>query len=200
MIFSKSYWQSSAKKLKETKYLAIIGLFVAVKVAASFVSIRVSENLYVSPSFLFTSVEGAIIGPAAAIVSGAVTDVVGYMMNSRGYSFFPGYTLSAILGVMTYALFLYQRKITILRLALAKTVCNYGINVGLGSLWSAMMLSKGYMYYAAQSLVKNSILLPFEIIALTALFNMLIPTLVKQRLIIPQDPLPLKLIEKKKQA
>jgi hypothetical protein len=56
------------------------------------------------------------------------------------------------------------------------------------------------MYYAAQSLVKNSILLPFEIIALTALFNMLIPTLVKQRLIIPQDPLPLKLIEKKKQA
>ncbi|MDO4415885.1 MAG: folate family ECF transporter S component [Erysipelotrichaceae bacterium] len=197
MLFSKEYWKSSAVKLKNTRYLTIIGLFIACKVAASFVSIRVSENLYVSISFLFTSVEGAIIGPVASLVSGAVTDVVGYMINSRGYSFFPGYTLSAMLGVTIYALFLYRRKITILKLALAKTINNYCVNVALGSLWSAMMMSKGYIFYATQSLIKNSILLPFEIIALVALFNMLIPTLQRQKLIIQQDPLPLKLFAKK---
>jgi hypothetical protein len=60
-----------------------------------------------------------------------------------------------------------------------------------------MMMSKGYIYYATQSLIKNSILLPFEIIALIALFNMIIPTLQRQKLIIPQDPLPLKLFAKK---
>ena len=199
MLFTAEYWRSSAEKLKSTKYLALIGLFIACKVVASFVSIRVSENLYVSISFLFTSVEGAIIGPVAGMVSGAITDVVGYMVNSRGYSFFPGYTLSAMLGVFVYAIFLYRRKITIAKLAAAKAVNNYFVNVLLGSLWSAMMMSKGYIFYATQSLIKNSILLPFEILALTALFNMLVPTLVRQKLIIPQDPLPLKLVAKKDQ-
>ena len=196
MLFTAEYWRSSAEKLKSTKYLALIGLFIACKVVASFVSIRVSENLYVSISFLFTSVEGAIIGPVAGMVSGAITDVV---VNSRGYSFFPGYTLSAMLGVFVYAIFLYRRKITIAKLAAAKAVNNYFVNVLLGSLWSAMMMSKGYIFYATQSLIKNSILLPFEILALTALFNMLVPTLVRQKLIIPQDPLPLKLFAKKDQ-
>lgn len=189
MFFTKEYWKSSAEKLRSTKYLAIIGLFIAMKVVISFVSIRVSENLYVSLSFLFTSVEGAIIGPVASLVSGAITDVVGYMVNSRGYSFFPGYTLSAMLGVTIYALFLYRRKITIAKLAAAKFINNYFVNVALGSVWSAMMMSKGYIYY--------SILLPFEIIALVALFNMIIPTLQRQKLIVPQDPLPLKLFAKK---
>lgn len=197
MLFTREYWQSSFSKLKDIRYLAIIGLFIGMKVVASFISIRVSENLYVSLSFLFTSVEGAIIGPAAGMVSGAVTDVVGYMINSRGYPFFPGYTLSAMLGLLVYGVFLYRRKITIARLALSKIIVNYFVNVLLGSVWSAMMMSKGYIFYATQSLIKNSILLPFEIIALTALFNMLIPTLQRQRLIIPQDPLPLKLFEKK---
>ncbi|MDO5109037.1 MAG: folate family ECF transporter S component [Erysipelotrichaceae bacterium] len=197
MFFTKEYWKSSAEKLRSTKYLAIIGLFIAMKVVISFVSIRVSENLYVSLSFLFTSVEGAIIGPVASLVSGAITDVVGYMVNSRGYSFFPGYTLSAMLGVTIYALFLYRRKITIAKLAAAKFINNYFVNVALGSVWSAMMMSKGYIYYATQSLIKNSILLPFEIIALVALFNMIIPTLQRQKLIVPQDPLPLKLFAKK---
>jgi len=196
-MFTKDYWKSSAEKLKSTKYLALIGLFIACKVIASFISIRVSENLYVSISFLFTSVEGAIIGPVAGMVSGAVTDVVGYMVNSRGYSFFPGYTLSAMLGLFVYAIFLYRQKITIVRIAAAKAIVNYGVNVLLGSVWSAMMMSKGYIFYATQSLIKNSILLPFEIIALVALFNVLIPTLVRQKLIIPQDPLPVKLIAKK---
>lgn len=196
-MFTKDYWKSSAEKLKSTKYLALIGLFIACKVIASFISIRVSENLYVSISFLFTSVEGAIIGPVAGMVSGAVTDVVGYMVNSRGYSFFPGYTLSAMLGLFVYAIFLYRQKITIVRIAAAKAIVNYGVNVLLGSVWSAMMMSKGYIFYATQSLIKNSILLPFEIIALVALFNVLIPTLVRQKLIIPQDPLPIRLFAKK---
>ncbi len=196
-MFTKDYWKSSAEKLKSTKYLALIGLFIACKVIVSFISIRVSENLYVSISFLFTSVEGAIIGPVAGMVSGAVTDVVGYMVNSRGYSFFPGYTLSAMLGLFVYAIFLYRQKITIVRIAAAKAIVNYGVNVLLGSVWSAMMMSKGYIFYATQSLIKNSILLPFEIIALVALFNMLIPTLVRQKLIIPQDPLPIRLFAKK---
>ena len=85
----------------------------------------------------------------------------------------------------------------IVRIAAAKAIVNYGVNVLLGSVWSAMMMSKGYIFYATQSLIKNSILLPFEIIALVALFNVLIPTLVRQKLIIPQDPLPIRLFAKK---
>ncbi|NCB34255.1 MAG: hypothetical protein EOM64_10360 [Erysipelotrichia bacterium] len=60
---------------------------------------------------------------------------------------------------------------------------NYLINVLLGSCWSAMLYSKGYYYYFAKSLVKNTILLPFEVAALYALFKLLMPYLRKKKLI-----------------
>ena len=96
-------------------------------------------------------------------------------------------------GSVIYALFLYRQRITILRLALAKTVVNYGVNVLLGALWSQMLYGKGYIYYAGKSLVKNTMMLPAEIIILVLLFNVIVPILQKRRLIPNSTTVPLKL-------
>ena len=73
-------------------------------------------------------------------------------------------------------------------------VVNYLVNVLMGSLWSSIMYSKGYMYYMAKSLVKNSVLLPVEIIMIIIVFNLMIPFLEKRKLITPQRirPVPLR--------
>ena len=191
-MFTKDYWKSSADKLRQPRYLALIALFIAVKSVAGMFRIPVGENLNIILTFVFVSTEACIIGPAAGLVSGMVTDLVGFMMFPGGPFFF-GYTLTAMLGSLVYALFLYRRRVTVLRLALAKAVCNYFINVLLGSLWSAMLYSKGYVYYATASLLKNTLLLPFEIIILVLVFNLIVPVLQNRKLIGRETEVPLRL-------
>lgn len=192
-MFNKEYWESSFQKLKDTKYLTIMALFIALKVMAEvFFDIRIAENLFISLSFVFASIEACIIGPGAGLVSGFITDIISFILNSKGYSFFPGYTLSAMLGMFIFGLFFYRQRITITKIIGAKFCINYFVNALLGSVWSTIIMSKGYFYYLAQSLIKNTILLPIEVIILVLLFNLLIPILEKKGLIIKQDHLPIK--------
>ncbi|HCK88703.1 MAG TPA: folate family ECF transporter S component [Erysipelotrichaceae bacterium] len=191
-MFTREYWKSSAQKLRQTEYLALIAMFIAVKCVAGAFYIPVGENLRILMTFVFVASEAAIIGPVAGAVSGMIADIVGFMIHPSGPFFF-GYTITAMCGSVIYALFLYRQRITILRLALAKTVVNYGVNVLLGALWSQMLYGKGYIYYAGKSLVKNTMMLPAEIIILVLLFNVIVPILQKRRLIPNSTTVPLKL-------
>ena len=79
---------------------------------------------------------------------------------------------------MIYALFFYRAKITWRRIILAKVITNIQ-NVLLGSLWSAMLYSKGYIYYLTTSAVKNALYLPLQILMLGFLLQALLPVLHK---------------------
>ena len=52
-------------------------------------------------------------------------------------------------------------------------------NVLLGSLWSAILYSKGYLYYLSTSAVKNLLYLPVQILLLWLLLRALLPVLHK---------------------
>ena len=174
-------FKSSWKKLSDTRWLALIASFIALKVVMSFFALPVGENLYFSLTFLIVALEAMLIGPSAGMVSGALSDLIGYMINPMG-PWFPGYTLTAMLGEFVYGWFFYEKDIRWRDIIWAKVITSYGVNVLLGSLWSAMLYSKGYLYYAAKSLLKNTVLLPFQVALLGAFFALLFPILKKYRL------------------
>lgn len=87
--------------------------------------------------------------------------------------------LTTILGCIVYALFFYRARITWRRIILAKLLTNIQ-NVFLGSLWSAILYSKGYLYYMATSAVKNALYLPLQILMIGFLFQALLPVLGRQ--------------------
>ena len=109
-------------------------------------------------------------------------------MIHPGGPFFPGYTLNTVLAVAIYALFFYRQRITVWRVAAAKVLTNYPVNVGLGCLWSHMLYGKGYLYYAATSVVKNTLYLPVQILLLYMLLQGLLPSLRRTRLLSPEHP------------
>ena len=76
--------------------------------------------------------------------------------------------------------------ITVARIFLAK-LCTNVLNVFLGSLWSAILYGKGYLYYLVSSLVKNTIMIPIEVILLLILFRALSPMLRRMHLV-PVEP------------
>ena len=87
-----------------------------------------------------------------------------------------------MLGVLTYALFLYRAPLRVWRIFCAKLVTNVQ-NVVLGALWIAILNSNGRFsleaWYASASLsaVKNLIMLPVQTVLLVLLLRALQPAL-----------------------
>lgn len=184
---SAAYWRAALAELHNLRSLVFAALIVALSIVISAFYIPVADNLRIYFKFLVTAVGSAVYGPVMAALVGAAADTLGFFIHPSG-GYFPGYLLSEVLGNVIFALLLYRRRITVLRLFLARALIDFGVNVALGSLWSAMLYSKGYVFYAGASLVKNSLLLVPEVLLLALLFSMLLPILTRQKAVPPQEP------------
>ena len=91
-----------------------------------------------------------------------------------------------MLGSVTYALFFYRQRLSVLRIFLCRLVVNLVINVLIGSIWSAMLMGKGYYYYLTKSIVKNLLLLPAETAVMYVVFRTMTPLLERMKLVVPQ--------------
>lgn len=177
-IFSLHYWKTAARELNHLKILTLAAVLIALSVVLSSFYIPVAENLHISFTFLVMSLGAVIYGPVVGLVVGAVSDIVGFIIHPFGM-FFPGYTLSAMLGCFIYGIFFYRKRITILRIFLAKFLVNFVVNVGLGCLWSSILIGKGYLFFLANSLIKNTLMLPIEVFLLYAVLQILLPVLIR---------------------
>ena len=174
--FSKPYWHDAVKDFKRLPTLAFSAVMIAACVALSYVpSIPVGDQVRVTWGFLARAMCGMVGGPVNALVFGAAEDTISYLLYPTG-PYFPGYMLTTMLGTLLYALFLYRTQVTVVRIFLAK-LCTNVLNVTLGALWSAILYSKGYLYYASTSLVKNAIMLPVQTAMLAVFFAAALPIL-----------------------
>ena len=151
-IFSPSYWSAAWKEVKDLRRLTFAALICALSIVVGGFFITVGDNLRVYFTYFITSVGCAVYGPILGLMVAAVTDTLNYVLFPSG-AYFPGYLLSEMAGALIYSLFLYRKKITVLRLFGAKFCVNYLVNVGLGCLWSQILYGKGYLYYMIKSLI-----------------------------------------------
>lgn len=173
-IFSGFYWKTAWKELSNLRKLIFAALLGSLSVIAGAFYIMVGDNLRVYFTFLITAAGCAVYGPVMGVVAAVVTDTLNFILFPSG-PYFPGYVLSEICSALIYALFLYRRKISLFRLLGAKLMVNYFVNVLLGCVWSEILSGKGYLYYLVKSTIKNTLMLPVEVIALSALFSFLAP-------------------------
>lgn len=173
-LFSRAYWRAAAEEFKNLRTLVFAALICALSVAVTPLFVPVGENLRVMFTFLIFSVGASVYGPLMAVLVGLVSDNLAFFLAPSGPWFF-GYTLSTMVAGFWYGLVLYRRRPTMLRLFASRAVVNLLVNVAMGSIWSAVLYGKGYLYYLVKSLVKNTILLPFEVMLLGALFALVLP-------------------------
>ena len=176
--FSWAYWKDAAADSKKLRTLVFSALMVAACVALGRIpSIVVGAGgAKVSWGFLGRALCALVGGPVNALVFGFVEDTVGYFMNPDG-GYNPFYIFTTMLGVFTYAMFLYRAEETVLRVFLAKLVTNVE-NVFLQSLGSYLWYSsKGYWALVVERAVKNAVMLPVQTIMLAALFAAMLPIL-----------------------
>ena len=178
-----SYWRCALREFRSLRTLVFSALMIAACVALSYVPSvpAVAGVKLTSWGFLARSTCALVGGPLNALVFGLAEDTISYLLHPTG-PYFPGYALTTMLGTFTYAVFFYRARMTVLRIFLAK-LCNNVQNVLLGSLWSAILYDKGYLYYVTTRVFTNTVRLPFEVLILTVLFSALLPVLYRARLI-----------------
>ena len=178
--FSKGYWLNAVSNLKSTKKIVLASIMIALMIVINVYGVALNieflgRKIYFE--FIPAAVCSMLVGPVLGIFAGAISDVVGFFIMPGGDAFFFGYTLSAILSSLIYALFLYRTRITVVKIILAKLLVNLIVNVCLGTLWRVMMMDAYNMYWTffGLALLKNIILLPFEVSILYYLLKYLIP-------------------------
>lgn len=184
--WSPAWWRSALAELRSFRTMVLAALLLALRIVVSAFFIPLGDNLRVYFSFFVTGLGSVVFGPFWALLYGFGSDVLGYLIHPTG-GFFPGYVLTAMLGALCYALFLYRARITVLRLFLCKLCVNLLVNVGLGALWSSILYGKGYYYYLAKSIVKNLLLLPVETALLVLFLSLMLPIMARSGLV-PAQP------------
>ncbi|MCQ2448504.1 MAG: folate family ECF transporter S component [Oscillibacter sp.] len=176
--FSAAYWRDAAKELKDLRKLTFAALMIAMcNVLSAIPSIPLIGGAKVTWGFLARSICALVCGPVLGLVFGFAEDILSFFITGGGgYPFFPGYTLTTMLGVLIYALFLYRTPITFRRVFAAKLLTNIE-NVLLGALWMSILSGKAWMVTASASAIKNLIMLPVQTGMLVLLFAALLPAM-----------------------
>jgi ECF transporter S component (folate family) len=182
--FSVAYWRDAARELRDLRKLTFAALMIALCIVLGYVpSVALFGGAKITWGFLARSVCAMVCGPVLGVAFGFAEDILSFFLTGGGgYPFFPGYTLTTMLGVFIYALFLYRSNITIRRVFLAKLLTNLE-NVVLGSLWSAILYEKAWSVMAAASAAKNAIMLLPQTAILVVLFALLLPALRRMKLV-----------------
>lgn len=185
--FSRAFWSDAAKETKSLKKLAFAALMIALCVMLSHVpSVPLWGGAKITWGFLGRSVCAWVCGPVLGLVFAVAEDLLSFFLTGGGgYPFFPGYTLTTMLGVLIYALFFYRQEMTIRRIFLAKLLTNVQ-NVLLGALWSSILYGKAYLVMASGSAIKNLVMLPFQTVILVVLFTAIMPALGRMGLVAKQ--------------
>jgi ECF transporter S component (folate family) len=148
--------------MKKTRIIVFMGLLVAMNIVLErFLSIQ-TPIVRISFGFLPIALAGALFGPVGGAVAGGLSDILGTLVAGQG-GYFPGFTLTAVLGGAVYGFFLYKKPASVKRTALAVLIITVVCNIALNTLWLTVLTGKGALAILPPRLVKDGILLPVQV-------------------------------------
>ena len=177
--FCAEYWRLAFAEMKNPRSLVLAALILGMRVAVKPLSIHIAGDLTIGIGFIVNALGSMIYGPVMALLSGALSDTLGFLAFPDGI-YFPPYMITEMAGSFVFALFLYRAELSIPRLILCRFCICFFVNVLLAypiHVWyySAAM---GRAYSIAWiRIVKNIVMFPIEAVILAVIFRSIIPPL-----------------------
>lgn len=110
---------------------------------------------------------GLLFGPAGGALTGLTADLIGYLINSHGGPFFPGFTLSAALVGLIPGLL--RRRLkgspTLIQAALIVLVTDLVTGVLLNTLWLTILYGQGFFVILPMRMLARLVTLPIYSLA-----------------------------------
>jgi ECF transporter S component (folate family) len=159
----KKIYIESIKEMKLTHNLVLCGLMGALAIVLNYTtSIFITDYIRIGFSGLPNRVIDYLLGPGVGAIFGGVMDILKYFTKPAGGSFFPGYTLSAILGGLIYGSLLYNKPVKLWRVLAAEFLAKLFVNCGLNTLWLKIMYGNAFWAILPTRALKNLIMLPID--------------------------------------
>ena len=175
--FSKEYWRLAFGEMKNPRTLVFAALILALRIAVKPLSITIAGDLTEGIGFIINAFGSMVYGPVVALLSGALSDTLGFLVFPSGV-YFPAYMITEMAGSFVFALFLYRAEISIPRLILCRFCICFFVNVLLAypihTAYYSIMLGKDYSLTWIR-IVKNIVLFPIEAVLLAVIFRSLLP-------------------------
>lgn len=175
----------SALELKSTRNLVLCAMMAALAIVLSYTtSFYITNDIKVGFSGLPNRLVDFMFGPVVGCIFGGLMDVVKFFIKPDG-AFFPGYTLTAMIGGLIYGMFYYRLQIkqphlttetgwpkvkawilanvsSILLILIANVLVKFICNIGMNSLWSSMFTGKAWLAILPGRVLKNLIQIPVD--------------------------------------
>lgn len=148
--------------MKKTKIIVFTGLFIALNVVLDrFLSIQ-TDIVRISLGFLPIALTGYLFGPVAGGLAGALSDIVGMIVFPKG-AYFPGFTLTGLIGGAAYGLILNKKPVSILRVTAVVLAVAAVCDLGLNTFWLYIITGKAAFAIFVPRLVKTAIMIPIQV-------------------------------------
>lgn len=111
---------------------------------------------------------GVLFGPGAGALTGLAADLIGYLVNSHGGAFFPGFSLSAALTGLIPGLLLYKHRsnLNLRQIGVVVLVTDLLTGVLLNTFWLTILYGQGFFVLLPMRLVARLLTLPIYTVTL----------------------------------
>ncbi len=148
-------------ELKKPRSLALCAMLAALHIILNQFTIQVSAYLEIGFDFLALAAAAYLCGPWMAGLTGAVSDILGYLLRPNG-AYFPGFTLSSILMGIVYGLWYYRKPVQLGRVLAAQLSTVVLFNFFLTPLWLHIMYGQAFTVLTTMRLLKNLLQFPIS--------------------------------------
>lgn len=173
----KTMFRDSLDELRDSRTMTAIAMLLALAVVLMIVgTVQLTDFLKIGFSFLPNELAAMLFGPAVGGIVAGTADILKYLAKPVG-AFFPGFTVSSILGGMIYGIFLYKKPLTVKRIVAAKVAVAVLINSILNTYWLMVMYGNSFFALLPARIAKQILSVPVE----TLLFWLVVKTLAKAK-------------------
>ena len=153
--------ENSFLEMKSVRSLSVCAMLTAMCVMLGMFHLPLGNSIQLSFGYLAMGLLGAWYGPVMAALCGGISDLLSFLLFPSGV-FFPGFTLSAMLGGFLYGLVLYRKSIRFCRVLVAFALVGILINFILNTFWVALLYGYGIWALLPVRAFKNLVTIPLN--------------------------------------
>ena len=160
-----------ARRPFPTKMLVALSMLLALDIVLTRLLSIQTPILRIGFAFLPIAVAGYLFGAVPAALMAAVADVLGWLLFPQG-TYFPGFTLSALVTGGLYGLFLFRRP-SWLRILVVSLLLTLVVDLAMNTVWLSMLYDKAVFVLLPARLLEKSIMLVVQVPMIWALVALL---------------------------
>lgn len=155
-LFTDSY-----REFRHVRTITLAAMFGAISTVLSYFTIEVGSFIKIGFSTIANQFVYYLFGPVVGCAFGGGLDLVRYLIKPTG-EFFPGFTLTSMVGGILYGFFLYKKPLSFRRILFAEIVVNLICNVLMSTFWLSILYGKGFAVLLPMRAVKAFVMCPIN--------------------------------------